>query len=96
MTRPYDPAKRRAANLKRYGITERQWQAMWERQKGRCDICARLLPERPHLDHDHRTGRVRGLLHWWCNRLIGNHRNTPLMFRRAAEYLESSFDGRSL
>jgi Recombination endonuclease VII len=95
MTRAYDPLKRRARNLKRYGITEAQFQAMWERQHGLCDICTKPLPARPHVDHDHRTGRVRGLLDWWCNRLLGTHRNTPMMFRNAARYLESSFDART-
>ncbi len=96
MTRPYDPAKRRARNLKRYGITERQFRLMWARQGGCCDVCTKPLPERPHVDHDHKTHRVRGLLHWHCNRLVGTNRNTPAMFRNAARYLESPFDGRDL
>jgi hypothetical protein len=95
--RTYDPAKRRARNLAKYGITEAQFQAMWDRQHGLCDICAKPLPARPHVDHDHaKPHRVRGLLHWWCNRLVGTNRNTPLMFRNAARYLESDFDGREL
>lgn len=94
MTKPYDPVKRRAYNLARYGITEAQFQAMWERQGGLCDICAKPLPARPHVDHDHKTKRVRGLVDWHCNRLLGNNRNTPLMFRNAARYLESDYDGR--
>ena len=96
MTRPYDPVKRRARNLKRYGLTEAQFQKMVERQHGHCDICRKPLPSKPHVDHDHKTGRVRGLVHWHCNRLIGNNRYSPLMFRNAASYLESGFDGRDL
>lgn len=97
VTKPYDPAKRRAYNLAQYGITEAQFQLMWKLQRGLCDICAKPLPARPHVDHDHgKSGRVRGLLHWWCNRLVGTNRNTPQMFRNAARYLESTFDGRKL
>ena len=96
MKRKYDPAARRRRNLARYGLTEAQFQMMYERQGGLCDICYKPLPKRPHVDHDHKTGRVRGLLDWWCNRLIGNNRNTPLMFRAASQYLLSDFDGRLL
>jgi Recombination endonuclease VII len=97
LPKPYDPAKRRARNLKRYGIDERQYQAMWDRQHGHCDICAKPLPPKPHIDHDHgKSKRVRGLVHFTCNRLIGNNHFTPPMFRNAARYLESSFDARDL
>jgi hypothetical protein len=95
MTRAYDPAKRRARNLKRYGIDERQFQAMWQRQRGLCDICIKPLPARPHVDHDHKDKRVRGLLCWPCNRLIGRYRH-PHLFFLAARYIESTFDGRQL
>ena len=92
-----DPAKRRAAKLlKKYGITPAQWQAMYDRQKGLCDICAKPLTGRIYTDHDHKTGRVRGLLDFICNRLLLTSRVTPLMLRRAADYLESQFDGRRL
>ena len=96
MKRRYDPAKRRRRTLARYGITEAQYQAMWERQGGLCDVCSRPLPQRAHVDHDHKTGRVRGLLDWWCNRLLGNSRNTPIMFYNASRYLLSDFDGRRI
>ena len=95
MKRKYDPVARRARNLKRYGINEAQFQAMYERQGGLCDICAKPLGKKPHVDHDHGPSkRVRGLLCWWCNRLIGSNRNTPLMFMQAHRYLMSDFDGR--
>jgi hypothetical protein len=95
--KPYDPAKRRARNLKRYGIDERQFQAMKEKQHGLCDICVKPLPARPHVDHDHKTGRVRGLLCWPCNRLIGFARHgKSYLFENAVNYLDSDFDGRTL
>jgi hypothetical protein len=92
----YDPAARRLRTLAAYGLTEAQYQKMYVRQRGLCEICAKPLPKRPHVDHDHATGRVRGLLCWWCNRLIGNNRNTPLMFFNASTYLLSDFDGRRI
>lgn len=60
-------AGQRRNHLKgRYGLTEKQYQQMMRRQKGRCAIC-----EQPgmklHIDHDHDTGKVRGLLCLPCN-----------------------------
>ena len=94
--RAYDPLARRLRTLREKGLTEAQYQAMVRRQMGLCDICARPLPEHPHIDHDHVTKRVRGLLCFPCNRfLIGRGRNSTLL-RRAAAYLESRFDGRAI
>lgn len=48
---------------KTYGISSDQYAAMYELQGGRCYICQRLSPSRRlAVDHDHDTGRVRGLL----------------------------------
>ena len=98
--RAYDPQRRRAYNLARYGLTEDQFQRMLERQHGLCDLCAKPLPPKAHVDHVHARKeslrRVRGILCWPCNRMLGNGRNTPALFRRAADYLEAKFDGRRL
>jgi len=47
------------------------------------------------VDHDHMTGRVRGLLCHGCNALIDSYRDGVAFFRRCAEYLESERDWRS-
>lgn len=76
-------------------MTVLQYKTMLEQQGGVCRICGK--PEQKRrlaVDHDHKTGRVRGLLCWWCNNKLLASRNTAEMFRRAAEYLESKFDGR--
>lgn len=66
--------KRRYA-LKKYGLTPEDYDAMLERQSGRCAICASPDPHsrwgRFHIDHDHETGRVRGLLCHPCNLHLG-------------------------
>jgi hypothetical protein len=59
--------------LKRcYGISVEQYEEMLDRQGGVCGLCG----EPPRglrlaVDHDHETGRVRGLLHNECNRALG-------------------------
>lgn len=89
---------RRDLRLRRlYGISLRQYELMLKRQKGVCAICQRPPKSRPlHVDHDHHTGRVRGLLDYYCNRrVVGRHRNTVLL-KRVIKYLDSQFDGRVL
>lgn len=58
---------------KRYGITLEQFEEMEARQGGRCAICRKPPKDKAlAVDHDHRTGLVRGLLCTFCNhRLLG-------------------------
>ena len=57
--------------LHKMGISRVQYQAMVERQGGRCAICDQVPPERLRVDHDHATGAVRELLCRACNSGIG-------------------------
>lgn len=89
----------RANWLKQYGITIAQYEKMLALQGGVCKICGRPPKTvRLAVDHDHKAPhRVRGLLCRTCNhRLLGRGLENPGLHRRAAEYLESSFDGRAL
>lgn len=56
-----------------YGITAQQYDQMLVDQKGRCAICSRLPlgKRRLHVDHNHETWSVRGLLCRRCNSLVG-------------------------
>ena len=83
--------------LRDYGLTAEQYHEMHRNQNGACGICYRRdTKRRLAVDHDHATGRVRGLLCWWCNNKLLARRNTAIMFRRAATYVESDFDGRAI
>lgn len=57
-----------------YGINQRQYDAMLERQNNRCAICERSFSNMPRhrvmIDHDHKTGVVRGILCSRCNPLL--------------------------
>jgi len=54
-------------NLKtRYGLTADQYRALMEKQRGVCALCGGQML-RPVVDHDHQTGRVRGILCHHCN-----------------------------
>lgn len=92
-------AKSRRYNLKsrlrdQYGVTLAEYDALMEAQGHRCAIC--LGPERivvngsvraMGVDHDHRTGRVRGLLCSDCNRGLGFLKDDAVILGRAIEYL---------
>lgn len=61
-----------------------------ERQGGRCAICPRTEPGRGELwfvDHDHKTGKARGLLCLRCNLLLGHACDSPVVLDAAARYL---------
>lgn len=65
--------QRRGNRLKQlYGISVTDYGALFKTQRGRCAIC-RAARNRPRLsvDHDHKTGRVRGLLCYSCNIRLG-------------------------
>lgn len=87
----------RAHQLSKFGITPGQYETMLEAQGGVCAICYKPPKNfRLAVDHDHHTGRVRGLLCWWCNHKVVATRNTSDILRKAADYLDSDFDGRLL
>ena len=82
-------AKRR---LKRRGATQKLYDQLYEIQQGRCALCRE--PEEKFawlcIDHDHDTGRIRGLLCPNCNRGIGLLRDNADLLRKAAEYIDTA------
>ena len=69
-----------------YGIGLDEYKAMYKKQRGRCIICGKKT--KLVVDHNHATGKVRGLLCGACNRAIGAGDELPETFRRIANYLE--------
>jgi len=73
--------------LRPYRITLEGFQRLYRKQGGRCAICRR--EGRLQIDHDHRTGRVRGLLCRECNVALGLLRDSLESLRAAVRYLRS-------
>jgi Recombination endonuclease VII len=74
--------------MRRYGIGARQVVDLVRRQGGVCAICGKQKPE--HVDHDHKTNSVRGVLCFNCNGGLGQFRDQPELLLRALEYLEAA------
>lgn len=84
--------RRKAADArvtKVYGLTAEEYDRLYAHQGGRCAICRRATgaSRRLAVDHDHRTGEVRGLLCKSDNRLLGFARDDVEFFQRAVAYL---------
>jgi hypothetical protein len=79
-----------AHRLRTYGLSVIDFQKMVAQQNGVCAICRE--PERGgrslSVDHNHITGHIRALLCSGCNKAIGFLRESPLLARAAATYLE--------
>lgn len=85
-------AVRRHHLKKKYGLTPEQYNGMMEKQRWVCAICQgdNINGRRLAVDHDHATGKVRGLLCDRCNRGIGNFRDNVTFLLQAANYLIKS------
>ena len=72
--------------IRRYGLTSADVDVMVQEQGGVCALCKERAPE--HVDHDHLTGRVRGVLCSCCNQGLGSFRDRADILRNAIDYLE--------
>lgn len=84
-------AHRRAYQRRwRYGITPEQYDALMTEQGGACALCDLPVAECPkgalHIDHDHATGRIRGLLCLRCNSALERLERDGWL-ARATDYL---------
>lgn len=87
------PEVKKRQRMRKYGITLEEFDAMYEKQNGRCLICGEKKVKRGQyhslfVDHNHETGKVRGLLCQRCNFLIGQARDNVKILRSAIKYLE--------
>lgn len=82
--------KKRDAHLRsKYGIGLVEYRVMFEFQGGCCAVCGKPPQKQAlHVDHDHVTKRVRGLLCYNCNARVVGRQRKPELLRAAARYLE--------
>jgi hypothetical protein len=78
----------RARHLRvKYGLSEAQFNELADRYFGACWICRKIPKGTLQVDHDHKTGEIRGLLDWWCNKSIG-YQWTAERLLSAADYMQ--------
>lgn len=79
------------ARIHHYNLSEVEFKALWEKQKGYCAICGvSLKGNKYHIDHDHMTEKVRGILCTKCNRGIGLLKDSVELLSNAVRYLENA------
>lgn len=88
--------------LKNFNISIKDFEKLLEEQNQRCAICGRNFNElfrkynnkttvrTPRIDHDHKTGKIRGILCNRCNMLLGRCVDNPYILIKAVNYLEEN------
>lgn len=89
-----NPQMKLKQHLQKYGLTVEQYDEMLIKQDRKCAICGESgdesKPHRPlYVDHNHETGKVRGLLCQRCNFMIGQARDSIEILRKGIRYLEN-------
>ena len=89
-----NPEKRKLnsykARVKKYNLSIEQYENILIQQNGCCAICNDLLDkaEKTHIDHDHNTNGVRGILCHGCNTSLGGFKDSIKILKSAQIYLE--------
>ena len=89
-----NPRQHKNRNLKtKYGIDHFQFDIKLAAQNNCCGLCNKpfTLENSPVVDHDHKTGLIRGLLCYRCNKGIGVFRDDHQRLRNAASYVASNW-----
>ena len=86
---------RRASHLKKkYNLTIDEYDEIVVRQGNKCAICGGNIYDsrgfRPHIDHDHKTGKMRGVLCGYCNKALGRFKDDKEKLLSAYNYLLKS------
>ncbi len=97
--KPGHKALVRACQLRRYGLTVGDYQAMFDLQAGLCAICQAPEGARNRslaVDHCHSTGKVRALLCSGCNAMLGMAKENILTLLAAIAYLRADYGSESV
>lgn len=90
LAEPFTKEKNRFYHLlKTYGLTKATYDDLFDRQGGRCAICgwSDWSDQNPAVDHDHASGKVRGLLCTNCNTALGLIKDDPKIAQAMIDYL---------
>ena len=83
------PSERKYHLKTKYGITDLEYKEMYDKQNGNCLLCNKNVEyKKLHIDHCHKSGRIRGLLCSNCNLALGNFKDNIEVLKKAIEYLK--------
>ncbi len=75
----------------KYGITQEEYLKLLVDQDFKCGICGTKEPggrhNNWHIDHNHKTGKIRGLLCWLCNSGLGKFKDDISIMKKAVKWL---------
>ena len=86
--RYYTTEQRQSRNLKQYGLTQEDYNVMFDSQDGVCVICKEQI--KLVVDHCHDSGKVRGLLCHYCNLGLGHFKDDVKLLQSAILYLNDA------
>lgn len=80
----------------RYKITQEQYNKLYNEQNGKCSICNNVETNKHQngnikklsVDHNHKTGKIRGLLCWRCNLVLGKINEDINISTKITEYIQ--------
>lgn len=73
----------------KYGITEEHYHQKYSYVDGQCEICSTKC-EVLSIDHDHKSGKIRGLLCNKCNLGLGHFKDDFMLLQKAINYLKNN------
>lgn len=93
----YSEDRKLAVRLRKYGITQKEYERMEQEQGGLCFICQKPCSSgrRLAVDHDHETGHVRTLLCMKCNTAEGALNGDPELGMRLVNYMRGWIEFRA-
>ncbi len=84
--------KKHFQSIKRqYGVSMGRYKKIFNAQKGKCALCGKsqvACTRRLHIDHNHKTGEIRGLLCHGCNTGLGSFNDDISLLKKAISYLQ--------
>lgn len=92
--RAINPERQHATDIKRhYGLRIEEYNALLSEQENKCKICGKkhnssLKRGRLYVDHDHLSGKVRGLLCGSCNSALGHFNDDIVLLEQAIKYIK--------
>lgn len=82
---------RDSAYKRKYGISLEDYNRMYKEQNGCCAICGKFSTRRLAVDHNHKTGVVRGLLCTYCNFFLGTLENNLDVLDKSLIYAREGY-----